>query len=251
MKNGQITNESEGDIENTVQDELLNSATNSVHDQNEMGSSESENCQEEKEYENEFHEYIDIDKDPSITNEDEIDDEILPSNIQETIDDFEASNVLVESKNQESFKCDICGKTCSNANSIRYHLKKLHGEKGQVKNHQCDTCRKFFSCVSSLNRHEKSHSNNRKKYQCQTCSKTFFETMQLKYHERIHTGEKPYSCQLCDKRFRLNSMLLKHLVTHSDKKNHECKTCGKRFTQAGNLRSHSEIHIFEITGEKP
>ena len=135
MKETQDTNDIIQITAEESDDELLKSDKNLFHDVTVMESFDFENCVEEKECENEL--YESTDKDLIITNEDEIDDEILPSNIQETIGDFEASNVLEESKNQESFECDVCGKTCSNANSIRYHMKKLHGEKGQVNHHQC------------------------------------------------------------------------------------------------------------------
>ncbi|XP_039608396.1 zinc finger protein OZF-like isoform X2 [Polypterus senegalus] len=110
----------------------------------------------------------------------------------------------------------------------------------------CTECGKFFSDISSLQSHKKTHSGD-KPYECSECGKRFLQKSHLQIHSRIHTGEKPHCCSICGKRFSQINHLQNHTRIHTGEKPHCCSECGKRFTQISSLLNHTRIH----TGEKP
>uniref|UniRef100_A0A8C4RM67 Zinc finger protein 883-like n=1 Tax=Erpetoichthys calabaricus TaxID=27687 RepID=A0A8C4RM67_ERPCA len=110
----------------------------------------------------------------------------------------------------------------------------------------CLKCGKKFSSQSSLNKHARIHTGE-KRFCCSECGKHFFSRWQLVIHTRFHTGEKPYGCFECNKRFTNRSSLQMHRIFHSGEKPHHCSQCDKRFATISHLRIHTRRH----TGEKP
>ncbi|XP_048345115.1 zinc finger protein 397-like [Sphaerodactylus townsendi] len=110
----------------------------------------------------------------------------------------------------------------------------------------CSVCGDYFTCKSSLNRHQVTHTGENP-HQCPHCGEKFTRRASLMVHLRIHTGEKPCKCFTCGKCFSVNSTLIRHQRIHTGEKPYQCFDCGESFNQRSILISHQRIH----TGEKP
>uniref|UniRef100_A0A3P9D293 C2H2-type domain-containing protein n=1 Tax=Maylandia zebra TaxID=106582 RepID=A0A3P9D293_9CICH len=113
-------------------------------------------------------------------------------------------------KGEETYSCDLCGKSFNWAGSLKRH-QLIHSG---VKPYSCDECGKSFTQAGHLKTHQLIH-NGVKPYSCDLCGKSFTQAGGLKNHKLIHSGVKEYICGLCAKAFARNEHLQKHRVTHS------------------------------------
>ncbi|XP_041960287.1 zinc finger protein 649-like isoform X2 [Alosa sapidissima] len=76
--------------------------------------------------------------------------------------------------------------------------------------HHCTVCRKSFSALSELEKHQQTHSvsvneqqnsDDKRRHECAQCGKAFLKVSNLKTHILIHTGTKPHKCIQCGKAF--------------------------------------------------
>uniref|UniRef100_A0AAZ1WZC1 C2H2-type domain-containing protein n=1 Tax=Oreochromis aureus TaxID=47969 RepID=A0AAZ1WZC1_OREAU len=99
----------------------------------------------------------------------------------------------------------------------------------------------------------------KKTFQCELCSYTCPRRSNLDRHMKSHTDERPHKCHLCGRAFRTVTLLRNHLNTHTAtpavnihvevslycklkrhirEKPYECYICHARFTQSGTMKMH-------------
>ncbi|XP_011640803.1 zinc finger protein 493-like [Pogonomyrmex barbatus] len=195
--------------------------------------------------------------------------------------DFEANedcDSLINTK-------DSCGKTGKNSNQVGKRKLSTENRGSKIQSLQCTYCKQKFSFPSVLERHMRSHTNERP-YVCEICNKSFkqlghlsqhslthhdyrsfqctvcgvkFDSLDLlKQHAHTHKGDvttttskirdvyRLFECDNCKKVFTTKSVLERHIFTHTQERQYDCKVCGKRFKQAGHVKSHMLVH----TGER-
>ncbi|XP_067904572.1 LOW QUALITY PROTEIN: transcriptional repressor CTCF-like [Heterodontus francisci] len=88
----------------------------------------------------------------------------------------------------------------------------------------------------------------RKTFQCKLCSYTFPQQSNLDRHMRSHTDERPHKCHLCEKAFRTITLLQNHINTHTGTRPHKCPDCAMAFVTSGEVVRHRR---YKHTHEKP
>ena len=88
--------------------------------------------------------------------------------------------------------CMPCGDDVVEQNQMRKEETAISakGVKRKRAQHECDVCEKVFRYPSFLDRHMRTH-RNEKPYECDVCEMKFRHSNALKIHMRIHTNEKP------------------------------------------------------------
>jgi len=142
---------------------------------------------------------------------------------------------------EKPYKCVDCGVGFQWLSHLNRHKKTHSNEK-----YMCNVCHAGFSQLSYFNAHRRTHFAE-KPYKCDKCKKGFVQSTHLKIHKMIHTGEKPYQCYICKARFTQHGNLKRHIRTHTGEKPFKCTVCPARFTHSSDLTRHLRIH----TGEKP
>ena len=162
---------------------------------------------------------------------------------------------------EKKLTCVTSDKVFNSRSVLNCHVKKAcnvnkrtgKSEK-RINSLQCNFCGKKYARKQQLQRHEKTHTDERP-YQCQECGSAFREKYDLKRHMKIHSDEKPYKCTMCDKAFVVKRYLGYHVynvhtersqITKDNEKRHQCTMCDKKFRKTSHLSSHMISH----TGEK-
>ncbi len=156
-----------------------------------------------------------------------------------------ASHLYVHIQVQDfAEQCPTCGKKFARKLSLQRHMRTHTDERPCV----CDLCGKGFRTTGCLRTHKLTHETNKDKLlHCAVCDKHFNRKDTFRVHMRIHTGDRPYVCQTCGKSFYTNSHLTDHMNVHSVEKTCKCPVCGKGFTRKVVLKRHLKIH----SGERP
>ncbi|XP_072020158.1 uncharacterized protein [Amphiura filiformis] len=117
----------------------------------------------------------------------------------------------------ESYNCQYCSKTLSSAGHLRRH---------ELIHNKVDT--------SSMEKHEQTHTKEKKIHKCQYCCKGFTRSSNLQKHERIHT--KPMKCQICNRGFANSDNLNRHVRIHTNETPYKCQFCNKRLQTNDQLK---------------
>ncbi|KAK4878596.1 hypothetical protein RN001_011102 [Aquatica leii] len=106
---------------------------------------------------------------------------------------------------------------------------------------ECTHCKKVFHYPSRLDKHLKSHSDERP-FKCTLCPKVFKEARCLDLHFKLHSDVRLFKCNYCNKDFKSNTNLKQHLLTHSEKKPFACELCNLSFNRKDRLTQHIIEH---------
>lgn len=106
---------------------------------------------------------------------------------------------------------------------------------------RCPLCQKLCSCAESLERHVRTHSGKQRPHRCGICGGTYVTTNQLKiHHRRKHTDERPFACEApdCGKRYAERSELNVHRRAAHSAERLTCEWCETAFATAKYLGQH-------------
>lgn len=133
-----------------------------------------------------------------------------------------------KTKEPESLVCEcgrkfnsVRGKQCHQANGCAAISKENFSFK-------CNVCGKSFGKKSNLSRHLTSHSESSYKWRCTVCYKRFNNSSNFKVHQYSHNPEKNIPCKICNKLFKNQDSLRSHYSIHEGKK-FPCRKCEKTF----------------------
>ncbi|XP_028173356.1 zinc finger protein 709-like [Ostrinia furnacalis] len=157
------------------------------------------------------------------------------------------SKEKIKKKNRR-MKCEECNVTFSLARSYTLHYQRVHlrlkdafipGRAPVV----CEICGKKCTTATSLRFHQRTHTGERP-YQCTECPKRFSVAQRLQIHQRTHSGERPYACPHCPKAFKGKPNLNRHVRVHTGAKPYSCSHCGKSFSQSNSMKVHIRtVHL--------
>lgn len=110
-------------------------------------------------------------------------------------------------------QCQICGDSLGSIRTLKRHLKTKHDDSGP---HLCkfDNCKYETMSLTLFQKHQKTHSAQRKMYPCQLCDKTFFRRQGLREHIPTHSGITLYNCGLCQYASNSAENMKKHKKRH-------------------------------------
>lgn len=190
------------------------------------------------------------------------------------------------SANRElKYKCANCDKRFRDHYDMKRHIMRVH-EKDEVsngakddestdpgtsdspENKNCTLCGKYFARQVDMERHMKSHSEDRP-YSCSYCEKKFKNPYVLKRHQKEicksrelkrpkkkepqRSAPQPSSdgsaeskvCPICSRTLPYSADIAKHLRSHTEERPYICVTCEKGFKYRDTLKKHQIIHGHE------
>ena len=146
----------------------------------------------------------------------------------------------------DSKKCDICGKVFDSKLKVSRHKKFVHIHS---RNLECDFpgCGKKFKVKKLLNCHKKYvHPSIDLKVECNQCNKVLKNKRNLISHKRTYHSGKLLACNWpgCEYRCKYKQYLEKHQTSHRPEKNYVCDwpECGKAYKISDYLSKHMKSH---------
>uniref|UniRef100_A0A3B4WS73 Zinc finger protein 14-like n=1 Tax=Seriola lalandi dorsalis TaxID=1841481 RepID=A0A3B4WS73_SERLL len=197
----------------------------------------------------------------------------------------------IHSENRDlRYKCANCDKRFRDHYDMNRHNMRVH-EKEELssnskeedpgdpstsdmmsENKNCGLCGKYFARRVDMDRHMKSHSEDRP-YKCSFCEKKFKNPYVLKRHQKEicksrelkkpkrketqRPNPQPPSegstegkiCPICSRILPCTADIAKHLRSHSEERPFICVTCEKGFKYKDTLKKHQIIHVEQILAE--
>lgn len=159
----------------------------------------------------------------------------IPSNFEDSTSRLEPTKT---EKQNKTFWCTICGKSCVSNKRLKQHRESHSVERP----HACKVCDMRFKRPSEVTKHMRIHNDN-KKYSCQFCQFKTVHKFALDMHLKRHFGEYKHKCDICDKGFYTKFDLTNHTILHSGDRPYQCHVCKLTFLYKNNLLYHKKtIH---------
>uniref|UniRef100_A0A3Q4BLX5 C2H2-type domain-containing protein n=1 Tax=Mola mola TaxID=94237 RepID=A0A3Q4BLX5_MOLML len=135
---------------------------------------------------------------------------------------------------KKTFQCELCSYTCPRRSNLDRHMKSHTDERP----HKCHLCGRAFRTVTLLRNHLNTHTVCTRPHKCTDCDMAFVTSGELVRHRRYkHTHEKPFKCSMCDYCSNRYLTLCSHILVAGEKP-YECYICHARFTQSGTMKMH-------------
>ncbi|XP_077302558.1 uncharacterized protein LOC143922967 isoform X2 [Arctopsyche grandis] len=209
----------------------------------------------------------------SIANMERLKNSIKIDNNSNTKSEHRIENI--NNCNMFSFNCHLCELECRSWNSLKLHVKRVHGANARVicicfkalssrrslwrhwlKHNpekcinRCKSCHKTFVSEKELDAHMQMHlPKDQLPYVCCKCAKRFSNPRILKEHEKIHIPREQrfvWTCEMCETKFATKGALGTHIkVIHEKIRPYMCDLCGHSFSTKANLKEHSMRHSSE------
>ena len=138
----------------------------------------------------------------------------LKQHIKNIHEKFKSYNIRQNTihKDQKLIEYEIVDKTISKTNNLKRH-----------KDHICKPCGKSFTQADSLRNHIQTIHEGHKDHKCKLCGKSFFQTSNLKKHiYTIHEVHKDHKCESCITSCINAADLRRHI--HTDHKDFKCES---------------------------
>ena len=142
---------------------------------------------------------------------------------------------------KRTFECKKCGKILANSSSLNAHEKRHSNEKP----FSCFQCNQRFTQEVALQNHQLIKHTNEKQFICPQCGKGEATQGNLKRHQNSHRERATMPCHICQKLIS-SSTLKVHMKIHKDEKPYACSHCDATFKSSQALKRHTGIH----TGNK-
>ncbi|KAJ8416302.1 hypothetical protein AAFF_G00383240 [Aldrovandia affinis] len=144
---------------------------------------------------------------------------------------------------KKTFQCELCSYTCPRRSNLDRHMKSHTDERP----HKCHLCGRAFRTVTLLRNHLNTHTGTRP-HKCGDCDMAFVTSGELVRHRRYkHTHEKPFKCSMCDYASVEVSKLKRHIRSHTGERPFQCSLCSYASRDTYKLKRHMRTH----SGEKP
>ncbi|XP_034045565.1 LOW QUALITY PROTEIN: transcriptional repressor CTCF-like [Thalassophryne amazonica] len=144
---------------------------------------------------------------------------------------------------KKTFQCELCSYTCPRRSNLDRHMKSHTDERP----HKCHLCGRAFRTVTLLRNHLNTHTGTRP-HKCSDCDMAFVTSGELVRHRRYkHTHEKPFKCSMCDYSSVEVSKLKRHIRSHTGERPFQCSLCSYASRDTYKLKRHMRTH----SGEKP
>lgn len=150
---------------------------------------------------------------------------------------------IIHNKAAASYRCPQCSQWFGQKVSLQKHLKNFVCEKRALK--AVNTAPSSPETSTDIAQELGCEHNNI----CIFCYKSFLKPSDLERHIRTHTNERNFKCHNCSKSFKLKNTLERHLKTHV-KRTFTCSICSSNYKSEkvllNHMKSHSRRQTFQV-----
>lgn len=123
---------------------------------------------------------------------------------------------------KKTFQCELCSYTCPRRSNLDRHMKSHTDERP----HKCHLCGRAFRTVTLLRNHLNTHTGNIQLYKSQRMTLSYSAEIASMCCFFISSGTRPHKCTDCDMAFVTSGELVRHRrYKHTHEKPFKCSMC--------------------------